>query len=82
MTAAATPSYPWSTADLAEELSISVKTVRKRAADLGVGIYVGGNHGYRFSEADREALVASMRSPAPKQKTRARRARRRATVKN
>jgi len=57
--------YRYTTADLAAEFGIAVKTVRKKAADLGIGIGLGGRAGYRYSDADRRRLIDSMKPEAP-----------------
>lgn len=67
--------YSYTTQDLADEFGISPKTVRARAARLGLGIDLEGRAGFRYSEKDREALIESMR-PAPTVKPRRRRNRR------
>lgn len=51
----------FTTADVAEQLRISPRKVRKQAAILGLGIEVGGRAGYRYSQADIDALWESMR---------------------
>lgn len=56
--------YPYTTADLAAELNCHKNTVRKRAARLGIGIDLEGRAGFRYSEADRQKLIESLR-PAP-----------------
>lgn len=57
--------YPYSTADLAAELGTARKTIRKKAARLGIGIDLEGRAGFRYSEADRRALLDSMKPSAP-----------------
>lgn len=60
------------TASLAAELGIAPKTLRKRAAALGVGIDLEGRAGFRYSEADRQRLLESAR-PVEKPKAQRRR---------
>lgn len=49
------------TADLAARYRCSPRKIRKAAADLGLGVDLGGRAGYRYSEADAEALWNSLR---------------------
>lgn len=66
--------YRYTTADLASELSAATKTIRKRAKALGLGINLDGRAGYRYSEADRQKLLDSMKpivAPTPRRKKRA-----------
>ena len=56
--------YDLTTADLAAEFGLAEKTIRKKAAKLGLGINLDGRAGYRYSNADRAKLIESMR-PAP-----------------
>lgn len=58
-------------AELAAELRCHPKTVLRRAKRLGIGLDLGGR--YRFSDADVQRLLDSMR-PAPTAKRRRRRA--------
>lgn len=51
----------YTTADLAAELHCSTRKVRKAAATLGIGINLAGSAGFRYTEAEREQLHASMR---------------------
>lgn len=53
--------YPHTTADLAGELGITTKTLRKKAQVLGLGIDLGGRAGFRYSDDDRAVLLESMR---------------------
>lgn len=65
--------YPYTTADLAASVGFaSRKTVLRHAKTLGLGIDLGGRAGKRFSEADRQRLIESLR-PAPAPPTRRRR---------
>lgn len=57
--------YPYTTADLAARLNVSRKTVLKRVKAIGVGLDFEGRAGLRFSEADYQALVDSMKPAAP-----------------
>lgn len=66
--------YPYTTADLASRLNISRKTVLKRVKSLGVGLDFEGRAGLRFSEADYQQLVDSMKPAAPVKARRKRRA--------
>ena len=62
------------TADLAAELGIAPKTLRKRAAALGIGIDLEGRAGFRYSAADRARLLESLRpveKPKPQRRRRA-----------
>lgn len=72
------PEYPYSTADLAAEFKLAPKTIRKKAFVLKIGIDLGGSAGFRYSEADKAALVASMRPTAKPEKGRTGRKRQRA----
>lgn len=68
------PEYRHTTADLAAELQIAKKTLRKKAKALGIGIDLDGRAGFRYSDADRQRLIESMRPAAavtPKRKRRA-----------
>lgn len=49
------------TADLAERLRCSERKVRKAAAHLGIGVDLGGRAGYRYTEAEADALWDSLR---------------------
>lgn len=53
--------FPHTTKSLADELAMHPNTLRAKAKVLGIGIQVGGRHGFRYSEADRQALIDSMR---------------------
>ena len=66
--------YPHTTESLAAELRCSKKTIRKRAATLGIGIDLEGRAGFRYSEADRRQLLDSLKPSAPVAKRRKRRA--------
>lgn len=66
--------YRYTTSDLAAEFGISAKTVRKKSAKLHLGIDLEGRAGFRYSEADRVALIESMRPKAPTTTRRKRRA--------
>lgn len=57
--------YPYTTADLAAELGVHKKTIRKRAQALRLGIDLEGRAGFRYSEADRQKLIDSMKPAAP-----------------
>ena len=66
--------YRYSTADLAAEFGLARKTIRKKAASLGLGINLDGTAGFRYSEADRIKLIDSMRPvimPTQRRKRRA-----------
>lgn len=56
--------YVHSTGDLAEALGCHRDTIRHRAKALGLGIDLGGSAGFRFSDADKAALIESMRPAA------------------
>jgi biotin operon repressor len=63
------------TASLAAELGISSKTLRKKARALNIGIDLEGRAGFRYSDADRQRLIESLRpTEQPKQQRRRRRA--------
>lgn len=64
--------YPYKTSDLARELDVAAKTVRKRAKALGLGIDLEGRAGFRYSEQDRQRLLESLR-PEPEVAPRRRR---------
>lgn len=64
------------TADVAERLRCSTKTVRRRSAELGIGVNLAGQAGYRYTEADVDLLWESMRPEQPVAR-RSRRGRRR-----
>lgn len=49
------------TADLAERLRCEPRKVRKAAAALGIGVDLGGRAGYRYTEAEADALWESLR---------------------
>jgi len=51
--------YPYTTANLAAEFGIAPKTLRKKADRLKLGIDLEGRAGFRYSEADRLALIES-----------------------
>ena len=53
--------YRYTAKDLAAEFSVEVETIRRRLRELNLGIDFGGRAGYRYSEADREALIESLR---------------------
>lgn len=57
--------YRYTTADLAAEFGITTKTLRKKAHRLGLGIDLEGRAGFRYSEADRQRLIESLRPEAP-----------------
>lgn len=57
--------YPFTTADLAAEFGIRPKTVRRKAAELRLGLEVGGRAGFRYSNDDRRRLIESMKVEAP-----------------
>lgn len=49
------------TTDLAERLRCSERKVRKAAKALGIGVNLGGRAGYRYTEAEADALWDSLR---------------------
>jgi hypothetical protein len=75
-TSADASEFKHATADVAAKLGCSPKTVRARARAAGVGIYLDGRAGMRFSDRDIEQLVASLRpepaAPAPRRRRRRR----------
>lgn len=66
--------YRYTTADLAAEFGMSVKTLRKKARRLGIGIDLEGRAGFRYCDEDRRRLIESMRPDAPVAPRRKRRA--------
>lgn len=67
--------YPYKTTDLAAEFDIAPKTLRKKAKSLGLGIDLEGRAGFRYSEADRQRLIESLRpTPLPAKRAKRRRA--------
>lgn len=62
------------TADLAERLRCSERKIRKAAAALGIGADLGGRAGYRYTEAEADALWESLRPVQPVERRRRRRA--------
>lgn len=62
------------TADLAERLRCSERKVRKAAAALGIGVDLGGRAGYRYTEAEADALWNSLRPVQAVERRRRRRA--------
>jgi len=65
--------YVYTTAALAAEFGIHKNTLRKRAARLGIGIDLEGRAGFRYSEADRQKLIDSLRPVAPSEPRKRRR---------
>lgn len=63
------------TADVADRLRCSKRKVTATATRLGLGANLGGRAGFRFTEADVEAMWESMRPTAPVQARRRRRRR-------
>lgn len=61
------------TAEVAELFRCSPRKVRKMAAELGLGIDLGGRAGFRYTDADIAALEQDMRPAAPVTVTRRRR---------
>lgn len=61
------------TADLAERLRCSQRKVRRAAAALGIGADLGGRAGYRYTEAEADALWDSLRPAKPVERRRRRR---------
>ena len=57
--------YPYTTADLAAEFDLEPKTIRRKAAELRIGINRGGRAGFLYSEADRQKFIESMKPEAP-----------------
>ena len=57
--------YRYTTDALAAEFGIARKTLRKKARALGIGIDLEGRAGFRYSEADRQRLIDSMKPAAP-----------------
>lgn len=53
------------TAEVAAEFRCSNKKVSELARSLGIGSNFGGRAGYRFSEADKAALLEALRPAAP-----------------
>lgn len=64
----------FTTAEVAEQLRITPRKVRKQSAELGLGANIGGTAGYRYTQADIDALWDSMRpvqQVAPRRRKRA-----------
>lgn len=55
----------YTTAEVADQLRIGARKVRKVASEYGLGINVGGTAGYRYSQADIDALWEAMRPAQP-----------------
>jgi hypothetical protein len=51
----------FTTAEVAEQLRVSSRKVRKLAEGLGLGANVGGTAGYRYVQSDIDAMWQSMR---------------------
>jgi hypothetical protein len=66
------PTY-MTTAEVAAERGISTDTVLRVAKRLNIGERWGRRAGYRFTEADMEAISAAMRPAPPVQRRRRRR---------
>jgi len=65
--------FLYTTDALAKELGVTRKTIRKWAEPLHIGINLDGNAGYRYTEADRQKLIASLRpivAPTPRKRKR------------
>lgn len=60
------------TEEVADRLRCSARKVRVEAAKLGIGANLGGRAGFRYTEADVEALWESMRPPQPVERRRRR----------
>lgn len=70
-----TSEFPYTTAGLTESVGFtSRKTLLRHAKRLGLGIDLGGRAGKRYSEADRQKLIESLRPVAPTTPKRKRRA--------
>ena len=67
------PGTVLTTAEVAERLRCSEWKVRKEAKRLGLGVNLAGRAGYRYTEADADALWESMRPVAPVERRRRRR---------
>lgn len=61
-------------AEVAEQMRVSKRTVTELATKLGLGANFGGSSGYRFREADIDALWESLRPKAEEPVRRRRRA--------
>lgn len=55
----------FTTAEVAEQLRISPRKVRKVADSIGAGANVGGTAGYRYTQTDIDALWDAMRPVQP-----------------
>lgn len=53
-----------STAEVAKRLQMPTRKVSKTAREIGVGHDYGGRVGFRFTEADAEAILDSFRITA------------------
>lgn len=51
--------------ELAAEFGCSKRKVQDLARSLGIGANFGGAAGYRFSEADKQAILEALRPVAP-----------------
>lgn len=63
----------YTSADLARMFVCDKRTIREKAKALGLGMALGGRAGYRYTEADVEALQAALRPAQPVDQRRRRR---------
>lgn len=64
---------PYTTAEVATQLRCSAWKVRSEAKRLGIGYDLGGRAGFRFTQADVDAIRAAgrlMSQPAPRRRRR------------
>jgi hypothetical protein len=59
-------------AEVADDFRCSTRKVAELARSLGVGANLGGRAGWRFSDADKQAMLEHLR-PAPPVKARRKR---------
>lgn len=64
----------YTAAEVAGRLRCSPRKIRETALRVGVGVNIGGRAGYRFSEADIEAITEELRPVAMVERRRRRRA--------
>lgn len=66
------PEPLFTAAEVAQRLQCAQATVRRRTFQLGLGVRLGGRAGNRYSEADVQALLQSMRAEPPVERRRRR----------
>lgn len=63
----------FTTAEVAEQLRCSPNKIRKQASALGIGANLQGRAGYRYTQAEVDALWDSMRPVQPVERRRRKR---------